>query len=135
MGNKKTGHHTAVNSANDTSVINSLNAWISGGFSSEKIILGMGTYRQSFRLVNAASNTIGASAASGGPAGVYTREPGFLAYYEIYEKISSGMTVTHDDTAKAPYGVFGKQSFILIKFNKFSNALGFTHHTDMSGHD
>lgn len=109
----QTGHHTAVNSTNGASVTNGLNAWISGGFSSEKIVLGMGTYGRSFRLANAASNTIGAFVIGGGPAGIYTREPGFLAYYEICEKISSGMTVTYDDTANAPYGVLGKQQFFL----------------------
>ena len=46
------------------------------------------------------------NALSNGPgrAGMYTKEPGFISYYEICKKIKNGMSVVQDPIAKAPYG-------------------------------
>ena len=43
----------------------------------------MPTYGRGFNLANSAANGVGAAASGGSPAGPYTGEAGFLAYYEV----------------------------------------------------
>ena len=72
------------------------------------MVLGLGTYGRSFNLISPASTKIGAPCKGAGPSGPFTRESGFLAYFEICDKIKSGMSVVRDQKAMAPYGYQGK---------------------------
>ena len=83
-----------------------LDYWIDNGFPAYKIALGLATYGRTFRLKNANDHGLGAPTAEwGNPRrGTYTREPGFLAYYEI---CNYGYTIVEDNAAKAPYGYKG----------------------------
>lgn len=72
----------------------------------KKIALGLGTYGRAFKLVNPNKNGLGASASGKATPGKYTREGGFLSYYEI---CTMGLTVVQDNTVKAPYGYKGDQ--------------------------
>lgn len=58
------------------------NYWVSQGVSKTKLIIGTATYGRSFRLADANTNGMGAAARGAGPAGQFTGEAGFLAYYE-----------------------------------------------------
>lgn len=59
-----------------------MNYWKSNGAPAEKLLVGFPTYGHTFRL--ASSNTaVGAPASGPGPAGTYTRQSGFWAYYEV----------------------------------------------------
>lgn len=61
----------------------------------------MATYGRSFKLQDPNNNGLGAPANGKATPGNYTRESGFLSYYEICNK---GLTVVQDNPAKAPYG-------------------------------
>ncbi len=65
------------------SVDHASNLWVRLGAPREKLIIGMPTYGRSFTLSNAANYLVNAPASGGGNAGVYSREAGFLAYYEV----------------------------------------------------
>ena len=62
--------------------------WLSKGAIAEKFILGMGTYGKTFKIGDDASGKgVGVSASGSGTSGKYTREGGFLSYYEVGEKL------------------------------------------------
>ena len=85
---KETGHvaplyaHSQVNNtffnANFT-----LNYWMQLGADPAKIIMGIPMYGQSFTLANPQINGLNAKASGPGLAGEFTRQAGFLAYYEV----------------------------------------------------
>ena len=65
------------------SVDHASNLWVRLGAPREKLIIGMPTYGRSFTMTNTARFRVNDPASGGGQAGVYTREAGFLAYYEV----------------------------------------------------
>jgi hypothetical protein len=69
--------------------------------------LGTATYGRSWTLANpAAASGPGAAATGAGAAGPFTREQGFLAYYEIAQL---GGTTTYDPITHTVYTVSGNQ--------------------------
>ena len=60
-----------------------VNYWIEQGMPKVKISMGLATYGRTFKLVNNSDTGIGAPSSGPGDAGNYTRESGFLAYYEV----------------------------------------------------
>ena len=104
---KKTGHHTAMVGDDKLTVPYAVDYWLKGGMPAKKIALGMGTYGRAFTLDNTTNNGLGASAKKAGPRGKYTREAGFLAYYEICSK--QGLTVVQNNAVGAPYGYIGEE--------------------------
>lgn len=107
---KITGHHTAMASDGGSSpdrdtftVPYALDHWIKKGFPPNKIALGLATYGRAFRLKDAKNHGLGAPKADwqNPPKGKWTREPGFLSYYEI---CSEGYTIVEDNAVQAPYG-------------------------------
>ena len=59
------------------------NYWVEKGCPRNKLVIGMGLYGRSFTLTNPNSNGLMAPAKSAGQAGKFTREGGFLSYYEV----------------------------------------------------
>ena len=53
----------------------------------------MPTYGRSFTLANPQNSKVNAPASGGGVAGKYTKEGGFLAYYEVHNSLLEGMSV------------------------------------------
>ncbi|XP_048408803.1 acidic mammalian chitinase-like isoform X1 [Stegostoma tigrinum] len=83
-----TGHSplyrgTADMGANAKSnVIYAANYWIRNGLPAKKMIIGFPTFGRTFTL-KTSNGSVGAAATGPGPPGSYTREAGFLAYYEV----------------------------------------------------
>ncbi|XP_054159855.1 uncharacterized protein LOC128958065 [Oppia nitens] len=74
----------------DNKVLNanfSVNYWIKKGFPSHKIILGIPFYGRTFKLVDSEINDFGSPVNGTGDQGIYTKENGFIAYYEICANI------------------------------------------------
>ncbi|XP_045032760.1 probable chitinase 10 isoform X2 [Daphnia magna] len=92
------------------SVDHASNLWVRLGAPREKLIIGMPTYGRSFQMTDTARFRVNEPASGGGQAGVYTREAGFLAYYEICEMLRSGKaTYIWDDEMQVPYLIHGDQ--------------------------
>jgi chitinase len=86
-----------------------LRYWLGKGAPADKLVLGLGTYGRAFRLKGSFKNKPGSTAVSAGTKGKYSREAGFLTYYEICEKIETeGWEVKWDKEAMAPYAHKGR---------------------------
>jgi chitinase len=104
-----TGHHTALYSRSDENDLQqtlnvdfAIKYWINNGAPKHKINIGLATYGRSFTLTSS-STGLGAPAKGAGPAGKYTREAGFLAYYEVCQKLQSGYTRVWNSEQMVPY--------------------------------
>lgn len=73
--------------------------------------MGMPMYGQSFQLQSESNNQLNAKAPGPGQAGEFTRAAGFLAYYEICDKINNhGWKVVQDPKHRlGPYAYSGNQ--------------------------
>ena len=72
----------------------SIKYWIQKGAPKEKLIMGMPLYGRSFTLSSSRNNGLNAPTSAAGQAGKFTREAGFLAYYEICHNVKQdGWTV------------------------------------------
>ncbi|KAL9987523.1 hypothetical protein ACROYT_G001847 [Oculina patagonica] len=98
---KVTGHHTAMVGSDKLTVPFAAQYWIDKGFPANKIALGLATYGRAFALKDANNHGLGAPKAQNPHKGRYTREAGFLAYYEICKL---GLNIVKDNAVKAPYG-------------------------------
>ncbi|GFT87735.1 chitotriosidase-1, partial [Nephila pilipes] len=56
--------------------------WEKMGAPKEKIVVGLATYGRSFTLASPDKNGMNEPTRGGGKAGTFTREEGFLSYYE-----------------------------------------------------
>lgn len=79
--------------------------WIQLGAPPSKLVMGMPLYGQSFTLADPKNNGLNAKAPGPGQAGEFTRAAGFLAYYEICDRIlNKGWTVVQDPEGRmGPY--------------------------------
>jgi len=92
------------------SVDHAANLWVKLGSPREKLVIGMPTYGRSFTLASARNFRVNDAASGGGVEGVYTKESGVLAYYEVCELLRSGKaSYAWDDEMKVPYLVMGDQ--------------------------
>uniref|UniRef100_A0A8C4XYD0 chitinase n=1 Tax=Gopherus evgoodei TaxID=1825980 RepID=A0A8C4XYD0_9SAUR len=76
---------------------------------SEKLIVGFPTYRHTFILSNPSNTAVSASTSGAGPAGPYTRQSGFWAYYEICTFLKNGATQAWDTPQDVPYAYKGNE--------------------------
>uniref|UniRef100_A0A3Q3KGG2 chitinase n=1 Tax=Monopterus albus TaxID=43700 RepID=A0A3Q3KGG2_MONAL len=79
-----------------------MNYWKSNGAPAEKLLVGFPTYGHTFRLASS-DTAVGAPASGPGPAGTYTRQSGFWAYYEICTFLKQGATQAWDAPQQVPY--------------------------------
>jgi len=63
----------------------SVNQWLRGGVPASKLLIGIPMYGRTYTLVNPDDHGLGAPINDSGPAGLYTGERGFLAYYEVFQ--------------------------------------------------
>lgn len=109
---EKTGHVAPLyyHPNDDNTYFNAnytIHYWMEKGAPSNKLVMGMPMYGQTFTLDNEATYSsapdLNTPASGGGDAGEYTRAKGFLSYYEICDRIRyNGWTVVKD-----PYGRMG----------------------------
>ncbi|CAC5409184.1 E3.2.1.14 [Mytilus coruscus] len=85
-----------------------INLWLNGGTPKEKLIVGMGLYGRSFKMASS-SHALGSPAAGGGAAGRYTKEAGFLSFYEVCHNLANGWSRVWNDEQKVPYAYKGDQ--------------------------
>jgi len=84
--------------------------WTSNGAAKNKLVIGLATYGRCFTLSNANNNGLGAAATGPCQAGAFTREAGFLSYYEICDMLKNGGTVQqYSDEQQSPYCYLGNQ--------------------------
>uniref|UniRef100_A0A8C3PIG4 GH18 domain-containing protein n=1 Tax=Calidris pygmaea TaxID=425635 RepID=A0A8C3PIG4_9CHAR len=86
-----------------------MNYWKSNGAPAEKLLVGFATYGHNYILQNPSNTAVGAPATGPGPAGPYTRQAGFLAYYEICTFLANGATQAWDDPQDVPYAYKGSE--------------------------
>ncbi|KAJ6659926.1 hypothetical protein lerEdw1_018382 [Lerista edwardsae] len=82
--------------------------WLSKGAPAEKIIMGIPVYGRTFTL-SSSQTGLNAPASGPGTAGPYTREAGFLSYYEICNFIKEGAKTVMLPNEKVPYSFKGNQ--------------------------
>ncbi|ESO85837.1 hypothetical protein LOTGIDRAFT_130303, partial [Lottia gigantea] len=82
------------------------NYWVQNGASKSKLNIGMPLYGRTFTLTDSSNSQPGAPTTGAGTAGTYTKEKGFLAFYEIC-KMSK--TVYSIPEQKVKYAVSGNQ--------------------------
>lgn len=107
----RTGHnsplYTSDNLADKTlSVDWSIRKWLSMGVPRNKLIVGLPAYGRSFKLKSDFKSCPVHGIPASGPAdkGIYTREIGFLSYYEVCDKIQRHRwTYVWSDDQKVPY--------------------------------
>ncbi|XP_076975578.1 oviduct-specific glycoprotein [Tamandua tetradactyla] len=80
-----TGHNSPLVSlvGDPKSSAYAMNYWRKLGAPSEKLIMGLPTYGRTFHLLKASKNGLRAKAIGPSSPGKYTKQAGFLAYYEI----------------------------------------------------
>ncbi|XP_043572510.1 acidic mammalian chitinase-like isoform X1 [Chiloscyllium plagiosum] len=81
--------------------------WKDIGAPAEKLNVGFPAYGHSFRL-STSSTAVGAPASGAGPAGYYTQQSGFLAYFEICLFLK-GATEKWDSPQMVPYAYKGNE--------------------------
>ncbi|NXH21869.1 CHIA chitinase, partial [Bucco capensis] len=86
-----------------------MNYWKSNGAPAEKLLVGFPTYGHNFILQNPSDTAVGAPITGAGPAGPYTRQAGFLAYYEICTFLDNGATEAWDTPQDVPYAYKGNE--------------------------
>jgi len=59
------------------------NYWVQLGAPKDKLVIGLATYGRCFTLADPAQNGLGAPVVGPCKNGTYTREAGFLSYYEV----------------------------------------------------
>ena len=59
------------------------NYWVNLGVPRSKLVIGMATYGRGFALDDKNNFYVGALIKGSSPAGSFTREAGFMAYYEV----------------------------------------------------
>ncbi|XP_071956954.1 chitinase-3-like protein 1 [Antedon mediterranea] len=75
----------------------------------EKLMVGISTYGRTFTLSSSWNTGLGAPVNGGGNAGQYSREAGFMSYYEVCDMLNTGGTSVPDETLQAPYAYKGNQ--------------------------
>ncbi|XP_071130020.1 chitinase-3-like protein 1 [Mytilus edulis] len=79
------------------------NYWNKMGVPKSKLNIGMGLYGRSFTLKDRNVHDVGAQTKGKGLAGKYTREAGFLSYYEVCDMMKNGGKKYYINEQKVPY--------------------------------
>lgn len=80
--------------------------WVLNGLPKMKLNIGLAMYGRGFRLANNSCTVPGCLSIGPNSPGQYTREAGFLSYYEICDLINKGAKVSIIKDQKVPYLVY-----------------------------
>uniref|UniRef100_A0A452J618 GH18 domain-containing protein n=1 Tax=Gopherus agassizii TaxID=38772 RepID=A0A452J618_9SAUR len=80
-----------------------MNYWKNNGAPVEKLIVVFPTYGHTFILTDPSNTAVGAPTSGPGPAGAYTKQCGFWAYYEICTFLKNGATQAWDTPQDVSY--------------------------------
>nr|XP_044994601.1 acidic mammalian chitinase-like [Jaculus jaculus] len=83
--------------------------WTANGAAAEKLVVGFPAYGQTFTLNDSSHTEIGAPVTGSGQPGLYTSQPGILAYYEICILLDRGATEVWNGPQQVPYAYQGNQ--------------------------
>nr|XP_009427771.1 oviduct-specific glycoprotein isoform X1 [Pan troglodytes]XP_016781217.1 oviduct-specific glycoprotein isoform X1 [Pan troglodytes] len=117
-----TGHNSPLFSLPEDpkSSAYAMNYWRKLGAPSEKLIMGIPTYGRTFRLLKASKNGLQARAIGPASPGKYTKQEGFLAYFEICSFVW-GAKKHWIDYQYVPYANKGKE------WVGYDNAISFSY--------
>ncbi|XP_029640998.1 chitinase-3-like protein 1 [Octopus sinensis] len=88
----------------------SIEYWIKLGAPKNKLVLGMTAAGNTYTLKNATKHGLGAPVEKAGEKGPYTKQEGFLSYYEICNKLNKdNYTYEWDDIQTVPFAYKGDQ--------------------------
>ncbi|XDC49473.1 hypothetical protein R6Z07M_000655 [Ovis aries] len=107
---KVTGHNSPLFSlpGDPKSSAYAMSYWRQLGVPPEKLLMGLPTYGCTFHLLRASQNELGAEDVGPASPWKYTKQAGFLAYYEICSFIE-GMNKRWIDDQHVPYAFKGKE--------------------------
>ncbi|CAL8122520.1 unnamed protein product [Orchesella dallaii] len=85
--------------------------YLKEGAEPDKLVVGLPTYGRSYTLFNTDSHDVDAPSSGPGTKGKFTKEPGYLAYYEVCEGVKSGdwRVENGDSDVQGPHAVNGDQ--------------------------
>ncbi|CAL4176605.1 unnamed protein product, partial [Meganyctiphanes norvegica] len=108
-------HGHDVNQFTNLNVHDGVMVWVDGGCPREKIVVGVPFYGRTFTLADQSDVSQGAPIArwdnkGKGKAGAFTREPGFLSFYEICTMMTDpGWAKHYDQQGEVPFTYKGDQ--------------------------
>ena len=105
----KAGFNAPLQGQGKNNVKAAVSYWLKSGAPANKIVVGLAAYGRSFTLKNSSQHTPGSLTIGGGNPGPFTKEGGFLSYYEICENLKAGWTRHFDKTTLVPYAFNGTQ--------------------------
>uniref|UniRef100_K1RC35 Chitotriosidase-1 n=1 Tax=Magallana gigas TaxID=29159 RepID=K1RC35_MAGGI len=113
---KVTGHNSPLHSRREEmgpdtqlNIAWAAEYWYKLGLPKQKLNVGLALYGRSFTLSDPYNNGVGAPAKGKGNAGNYTREAGFLSYFEVCQKISEGAQKHYIPEQESPYITYADQ--------------------------
>lgn len=110
-----------------------LSAWVSKGAPANKLIFGIPFYGRNFRLANPNNSQPKAPIAGAGQVGPYTKEAGFVAYFEICQWLEEGGWQELEDPAGSPYIVKGDQWIGYDTVDSITNKMQFIKSCGLGG--
>uniref|UniRef100_A0A452UDB4 Oviduct-specific glycoprotein n=1 Tax=Ursus maritimus TaxID=29073 RepID=A0A452UDB4_URSMA len=105
---KFTGHNSPLDLWSSYIQAHAMNYWRKLGAPPEKLLMGFPTYGRTFCLLKASKNGLQAEAVGPASPGKYTKQAGFLAYYEICSFLRRA-TKRWIDFQHVPYAYKGKE--------------------------
>ncbi|XP_012880058.1 PREDICTED: oviduct-specific glycoprotein [Dipodomys ordii] len=107
---KFTGHNSPLFSfpGDPKSSAYAMKYWRKLSAPAEKLIMGLPTYGRTFHLLRASQNGLHAAAVGPGASGKYTKQAGFLAYYEVCSFLQNAKKYWID-YQYVPYACQGKE--------------------------
>ncbi|KAM9005008.1 chitotriosidase-1 isoform X1 [Sarcophilus harrisii] len=135
---RTTGHNSPLyrrqaekGGAAEANIDFAVNYWLEKGVPPNKMILGMPTYGRSFTLSSPSDTGVGAPASGAGTPGVFTKEGGTLAFYEVCTL--KGATFHTIEEQKVPYAVQGNQWVGFDDVESFKTKVGYLKQKGLGG--
>lgn len=97
---KVTGYIAPLYSQDENNINSCVEFWLSQGVPSDKIVISIPFYGNTYTLKDSEENQVGAPSTDAGRPGPFTDKPGFLAYNEICHK---NWQEVNDDESGAMY--------------------------------